>query len=78
MQAEAGVAHLTTEKVTGVQLFGTGAGVTYNVLISGQTASALENQSGQAMFAHGTWKVTDAAFCSLLTLENKGKSPPGC
>lgn len=61
-----------------MQLFGTQETVAYNILISGNTSSALENQSGQAMFSNGTWQVSDADFRTLLTLENKGKTLPGC
>lgn len=34
--------------------------------------------SGQATFNNGTWQVSDADFCNLLLLENKGKTLPGC
>lgn len=54
------------------------ATVTYSILISGQSSGALQSQSGQAVFSQGTWQVSDADFCSLLTLENKGKTLPGC
>jgi hypothetical protein len=78
VQAQPGVAHLTTEQVTNVSVIGTYATVTFNILVDGHTASALTGQSGQANFEAGTWQVSDAAFCSLITLENKGKSVPGC
>lgn len=78
VQAAPGVAHLTTEQVTAVTVIGTQAVVTYNILVSGVTSDALSNQSGQAMFSNGTWQVSDADFCTLLTLENKGKTLPGC
>jgi hypothetical protein len=78
VQAQPGLAHLTTEQVTAVSVDGTIASVTYNILVSGKTSSALESQSGQAMFSRGTWQVSDADFCSLLTLENKGKKVAGC
>lgn len=78
VQAQPGAAHLTTEQVTAVTLIGTQATVTYNILVSGASSSALENQSGQAIFSGGTWQVSDADFCTLLTLENKGKTVPGC
>jgi hypothetical protein len=78
VQAQPGLAHLTTEQATAASVFGTIATVTYNILVSGRTGSALENLSGQAMFVGGTWQVSDADFCSLLTLENKGKTLPGC
>ncbi len=72
------VAHLTTEQVTVVTLIGTQATVTYNILVRGASSSALANQSGQAIFSSGTWQVSDADFCTLLTLENNGKAVPAC
>jgi hypothetical protein len=78
VQAQPGVAHLTTEQVTAVNLIGTQATVTYNILVGGATSGALTNQSGQASFSSGTWQVSDTDFCALLTLENKGKTLPGC
>jgi hypothetical protein len=78
VQARPGLAHLTTEQVTDVTVIGMSAMVTYNILVDGHTASALTGQSGQATFNAGTWQVSDTDFCSLLTLENKGKPVPGC
>jgi hypothetical protein len=78
VQAQPGVAHLTTEQVTAVAVIHTQAVVTYNILISGVTSSSLSNLSGQATFNNGTWQVGDADFCNLLLLENKGKTVPGC
>lgn len=51
VQARPGLAHLTTEQVSAVQIFGTMATVTYSILISGQSSGALQSQSGQAVFA---------------------------
>jgi hypothetical protein len=78
VQARPGVAHLTTEQVTNVTVNGRLAIVTYDILIDGRTGSALSDQSGLASFSAGTWQVSDTGFCSLLTLENKGKPVPGC
>ncbi len=78
VQAQPGVAHLTTEHVTAVALTGTEATVTYNILINGISGSALSNQIGEATLSRGTWQVSDTDFCNLLTLENKGKTLPGC
>lgn len=78
VQAQPGSAHLTTEQVTAVTLAEAQAIVTYNILIRGVTSSALTNQSGQAIFSSGTWQVSDADFCSLLSLENNGKTLAGC
>lgn len=77
-QAQPGVARVTTEQVTAVTVIHTLAVVTYNILVSGVTSSALSNLSGQATFANGTWQVSDSDFCSLLRIENKGKPVPGC
>jgi len=30
------------------------------------------------VYQNGTWKVGDASFCGLLTLENGGKAPSVC
>jgi hypothetical protein len=54
------------------------ATVTYNILVSGSSSSALANQSGQAITSAGTWQVSDADFSTLLTLENGGKTVPAC
>jgi hypothetical protein len=78
VQAQPGVAHLTTEQVTAVTLIGTQATVTYNILINGVTNGGLSNQTGDAIFSNGTWQVSDPDFCNLLTLENKGKTVRGC
>jgi hypothetical protein len=78
VQAQPGVAHNTTEQVTAVMVFGTQATVTYNIMVSGVTSDVLSNKSGQAMFSSGTWQVSDTDFCTLLTLENNGKTLPGC
>jgi len=77
-QAQPGIAHLTTEQVTAVTVIHTLAVVTYNILVSGVTSSALSNLSGQATFTNGTWQVSDSDFCNLLRIENKGKPVPGC
>jgi hypothetical protein len=54
----------------------TQANVTYNILLLG--TPVLSNQKGVAVLVGGTWKVGDASFCSLLTLENSGKAPSVC
>jgi hypothetical protein len=54
----------------------TQASVTYNILLLG--TPVLSNQKGVAVLEGGTWKVGDASFCSLLTLENSGKAPSVC
>jgi hypothetical protein len=52
------------------------ATVTYTVYL-GNTA-ALPNAKGEAILENGTWKVSDASFCQLLTLQNGGKAPSVC
>jgi hypothetical protein len=52
------------------------ATVTYTVYL-GKTA-ALPNAKGVAVLENGAWKVSDASFCQLLTLENGGKPPSVC
>ena len=52
------------------------ATVTYTVYL-GNTA-ALPNAKGVAVLENGTWKVSDASFCELLTLQNGGKAPAVC
>jgi hypothetical protein len=54
----------------------TQANVTYDILLLG--TPVLSNQKGVAVLVGGTWKVGDASFCSLLTLENSGKTPTVC
>ena len=52
------------------------ATVTYTVYL-GSTA-ALPTAMGDAILENGTWKVSDASFCQLLTLQNGGKAPSVC
>jgi hypothetical protein len=54
----------------------TQANVTYDILLLG--TPVLSNQKGVAVLVSGTWKVGDASFCSLLTLENSGNTPTVC
>lgn len=54
----------------------TKAEVTYSVLVGG--SPVLKDQKGPAVKQDGTWKVGDQSFCSLLTLENGGKTPKIC
>jgi hypothetical protein len=79
IQASAGFpgASTASAKVTKVTLTSaTQAKVTYTILLAG--TPVLSNQSGVAVLVGGTWKVGDASFCSLLTLENGGKAPTVC
>jgi hypothetical protein len=52
------------------------ATVRYTVNIAGKPV--LPNAVGSAVYENGTWKVGDASFCSLLTMENNGKAPSVC
>jgi hypothetical protein len=74
------LAATASAKVSHVSLTGTDqASVTYSILVSGQ--AVLNNQSGVAVYQDGVWKVGLASFCSLLKLENAGKSsglPAAC
>jgi hypothetical protein len=75
IQAQAGssLASSASAQVTKVTVITTSeAAVTYNVLLAG--TPALKNQAGTAVYEDGTWKVGDASFCGLLTLENDGKT----
>ncbi len=70
--ATASVGHVTVTSPTQ-------ATVVYSILVGGQTA--LPNQTGQAVYEGGTWKVGDTSFCGLLALENGGSTsslPSAC
>lgn len=70
-QASNPLAASATAKVSKVTLSSpTQAAVTYSILVNGQPA--LPDQQGVAVLDGGTWKVSAASFCSLLTLENGG------
>lgn len=77
IEAQAGspMAQGTTAQVTNVDLDAPGhASVTYTVLMDGQPA--LTDQLGEAVLVGDTWKVGQATFCALLTLE--GNPPRAC
>src|SRR5258708_6394077 len=72
-QAGSPLAQLATSKVSKVNLTGTTqASVVYAILVSGKPA--LSNLSGVAVYQSGVWKVGQVSFCSLLKLENGGKT----
>ncbi|MBB5912433.1 hypothetical protein BJY24_001300 [Nocardia transvalensis] len=74
-QADSPIAKATSAEVSGVASTGTDhADVTYTILMGGKPA--LANQQGSAIRQDGTWKVTAATFCALLTLQ--GNPPPVC
>jgi hypothetical protein len=79
-QASSALAAQASVKVTKVTLVSaTQAKVTYTIYESGKPA--LSNQTGIAVLQNGTWKVGIASFCSLLALDNGGKTstlPPAC
>jgi hypothetical protein len=72
-----GLASQASAQVTSLTLTSpTQAAVKYNILLSG--SPVLKNQTGTAVYEGGIWKVGDASFCGLLTLENNGKAPSVC
>jgi hypothetical protein len=79
-QASSALASSATSKVSKVTIESpTQAKVTYSILVGGQPA--LSNQAGVAVKQNGVWKVGDASFCGLLTVENNGKTsglPAAC
>ena len=76
-QAGSSTAKTAGAKVTSVVVnSATSATVKYDITVSG--SPVLSNQTGTAVYQGGTWKVSDANFCSLLTLENGGKAPSVC
>lgn len=79
-QAGSALASSASAKVTKVTIVSpTQAKVVYSILVGGQPA--LSNQSGVAVKEGGVWKIGDASFCGLLTVENSGKTsglPAAC
>jgi hypothetical protein len=79
-QASSSLASQVSATVTKVTLVSpTRAKVTYTLLEGGKPV--LSNQTGVAVLQNGIWKVGIASFCSLLSLENGGKTsglPPAC
>lgn len=74
-QAATALGHSAAAKVTSVKLTSsTQATVTYEVLLSGTVA--LPHATGTALLVNGTWKVSDTAFCALLSLQ--GTRAPAC
>jgi hypothetical protein len=69
-------ASATVSKVTLTSA--TQASVIYSILLLGQPVPGLTNTKGVAVLQNGTWKVGDASFCVLLTLENGNKPPAVC
>jgi hypothetical protein len=79
-QSGSTLASAATAQVTKVTVVSpTQAKVTYSILVGG--TPELKNQAGVAVLQGGTWKVGDASFCGLLTLENGGNAsglPAAC
>ncbi len=79
-QAGSALASSATAKVAKVTLVSpTQAKVIYSIFVGG--TPALANQTGVAVYQNGVWKVGDASFCGLLTVENGGKTsnlPAAC
>jgi hypothetical protein len=72
-QSSSALAAQASAKVTSVTLVSaTRAKVVYTIVEGGKPA--LANQTGVAVYQDGTWKVGLASFCSLLALENGGKT----
>jgi hypothetical protein len=79
-QAGSALASSATSKVAKVTVVSpTQAKVIYTIYVGG--SPALANQAGVAVLQNGVWKVGDASFCGLLTVENGGKTsglPAAC
>jgi hypothetical protein len=79
-QASSSLAAHASARVAGVTLVSaTTAKVVYTILEDGRPARA--NQLGVAVYQDGTWKVGAATFCSLLAMENGGRTsllPAAC
>jgi hypothetical protein len=79
-QASSGLAARASAVATKVTLVSaTQAIVIYPIMESGKPV--LSNQTGVAVLQNGIWKVGVASFCSLLALENGGKTaslPAAC
>jgi hypothetical protein len=61
--------------VSGVTISGTSATLTYDVSIGSLGTGA---QKGVSVYQDGIWKVGDASFCYLMTLENGGTAQGAC
>ncbi|MRH89620.1 hypothetical protein GFY24_19595 [Nocardia sp. SYP-A9097] len=76
-QADSPIAKGTKVTVSTVTAAGADrANVVYTVSLNG--TPALQDQPGDAVRAQGSWKVSAATFCALLTLESQGKPPAPC
>jgi hypothetical protein len=79
-QAGSALASTVTAKVNKVTVTTPSqAKVAYTLLVAG--TPELRNQPGIAVRENGIWKVGDASFCGLLTLQNGGSTkslPSAC
>ncbi|MCU1642425.1 MAG: hypothetical protein JWN03_2700 [Nocardia sp.] len=76
-QVDSPIAKGTKATVSSVTAAGADkANVVYTVSLNG--TPALPDQPGNAVRTDGTWKVSAATFCALLTLEMQGKPPAPC
>lgn len=79
-QATSSTAKESSAKVVSVTVLSTTqAKVVYDILLGG--TPALTNQPGTAVYQDGTWKVSLASFCALLTLQSAGSTsslPAAC
>jgi hypothetical protein len=77
-QSGSSLASTASAKVTAVTgITSSQATVAYSIDIAG--TPALPNQTGQAVYQDGTWKVGDKSFCALLALElGKNGLPAAC
>ena len=74
-QAKTAAARSTTVKVTKVELTSkTTARVTYTIYLGSTPAEP--NAIGTALLQDKVWKVSDASFCALVSLE--GTAPKAC
>jgi hypothetical protein len=76
-QSGHGLASSASAKVLSVGMVSSSqALVKYDILIAG--ATALANQTGDAVLQNGTWKVGVQSFCGLLKLEGLKSLPAAC
>jgi hypothetical protein len=74
-QAKTAQARSTTVKVSKVKLTSkTTAKVTYTIYLGGVPVE--RNATGTALVQYKVWKVSDASFCALVSLE--GSAPKAC
>jgi hypothetical protein len=76
-QSKTSTGEAVSVKVTKVKLTSkTSATVTYTILLNG--SPELPGATGKAVLEHGTWKVSDASFCALLSLQGTASQVKAC